>query len=109
MFIKIYRYYVQPSQLNKCLTIVDRSDQIYKTVVDYTMLHVRCEEEPTKFVEIQMYENEQVYEAAMDILNRNVELESLYQQFMAILDPQRPKVYEETCKRLTEHMIIGGD
>ncbi|UCG91003.1 MAG: hypothetical protein JSV97_07900, partial [candidate division WOR-3 bacterium] len=69
MFVKVYRYRVQPDKTDEYLAIQERAGEIYQKHVRYRAVYLRSEDDPGLWLEIQWYPDEKSYRRAMDLIN----------------------------------------
>lgn len=98
MFVKIYIYHVDLARLSEYKKIMERADKLYRRYVDYELFYMESEEEPGKFIEIQTYATEELYELGQKLINKDLEHMNLYQSFEAILAPDHKEIHEETLR-----------
>lgn len=98
MFVKIYIYHVNLAQIAEYEKIMERANKLYKRYVDYELFYMESEEEPGKFIEIQTYATEELYESGQKLINKDLEHMNLYQSFKAILAPDNKEIHEETLR-----------
>ena len=58
MFVKAYRYHVQPEKTEQYLAIQERANQVYQKHICYRAVHLRSREDPSLWLEIHWYPNE---------------------------------------------------
>lgn len=98
MFVKMYIYHVNLARLAEYKKIMERADKLYRRYVNYELFYMESEEEPGKFVEVQTYASEELYEIGQKLINKDSEIMDLYQSFEAILAPDNKEIHEETLR-----------
>ncbi|WP_454190163.1 hypothetical protein [Paenibacillus sp. Marseille-Q7038] len=98
MFVKMYIYHVNLDRLAEYKKIMERADKLYRRYVNYELFYMESEEEPGKFVEVQTYASEELYEIGQKLINKDFELMDLNQSFEAILAPNNKEIQEETLR-----------
>lgn len=100
MFVKVYRYRVQPDKTKEYLAIQERAGQIYQKHVRYRAVYLRSQEDPGLWLEIHWYPDEKTYRRAMDLINAEPAINQLWQEFQATLDPDEPEIHEEYYEQI---------
>jgi hypothetical protein len=100
MFVKAYRYHVQPEKTEQYLAIQERANQVYQKHICYRAVHLRSREDPSLWLEIHWYPNEETYNKGMDLVNAEPEISQLWQEFQATLDTSRQTIIEEYFEQI---------
>ena len=58
MFVKVYRYHVQPAKTEQYLAVQEQASQIYQKHVPYLAVHLISREDPSLWLEILWYPDE---------------------------------------------------
>lgn len=95
MFVKIYRYHIQPDKTDEFIKVQERASKIYGKYMSYRSVYLRDREKPGLWLEIQWCRDEDTYRRAMDSINAEPEIERLWQEFQALLDPNDRAIQEE--------------
>ncbi|MBD7966773.1 hypothetical protein [Paenibacillus gallinarum] len=98
MFVKMYIYHVNLARIAEYEKIMERADKLYKRYVNYELFYMESEEEPGKFIEVQTYASEELYEIGHKLINKDPEFMDLYQSFEAVLAPNNKEIHEETLR-----------
>lgn len=98
MFVKMYIYHVNLARLAEYKMIMERADKLYRRYVNYELFYMESEEEPGKFIEIQTYASEELYEMGQKLIHKDPEITKLYQSFEAILAADHKQIQEETLR-----------
>ena len=96
MFLKVYQYYIQIDKEQEYLSIQKRASKVYQKYVDVQTVYFRSSTEPAKWMEISKYRDEKEYLQAIKLINKDQEIKRLYNEFQAVLDPERSIVGEES-------------
>ncbi len=95
MFVKLYRYRVQPEKIKEYHVIQERAGQIYQKHVRYRAVYLRNQNDPGLWLEIHWYPDEETYRRSMDLINAEPEIKQLWREFQTTLDPNDPEIHEE--------------
>jgi len=100
MFVKIYRYRVQPEKIEDYLGIQERAGKIYQKHVHYRAVYLRSQDDPYLWQEIHWYPDEETYHRSMELINAEPEIKQLWREFQATLDPNDPEIHEEYFEQI---------
>ncbi len=100
MFVKVYRYRIPPEKTNNVLTIQRRVDQLYKKHIHYRVVILKSTKDPSLWLEIHWYPNEEAYHRGIELINAEPTVSQLWQEFLQNLDPKDPTIYEEYYNQL---------
>ncbi len=95
MFVKVYRYHIQPDKIKEFLDIQERAGRIYKRHVSYRAVFLQSQDDPGLWLEIQWCGDENTYRKAVTAIDAEPEIKQLWREFQALLDPNDPVVQEE--------------
>jgi hypothetical protein len=95
MFIKIYEYYIQPDKEQEYLRIQQKAADIYSRHIDSQSLHLKSKDEPSKWMEITRYPNEDEYKRSIKLINQYKEIQELFKEFQSLLVPEKSEIREE--------------
>lgn len=85
MFIKIYSYHIKSDKLQDYLEIQEEADRIYSRVLDKETLHLQSKSDMTKWLELHIYKNENIYNETIQIINQQPEIQVLYKRFLEVI------------------------
>ncbi len=100
MFVKAYRYRIQPEKTEKYLAIQERADQIYQKYVRYRAVWLRNQNDPSLWLEIHWYPDKETYRRGMEHINAEPEIKQLWQDFQETLDPHDSEIHEDYYEQL---------
>ena len=95
MNVKMYRYRIQPDQIERFLDIQKRADWIYRKHINYRITHFQSRTDPAAWVETHWFPDADTAAAAAALAEREPELSRLFAEFVAVLDPADPRIKEE--------------
>lgn len=95
MFVKVYSYRIKLSKTQEFLDIQERAKHIYEKHIAYRAVHLQKNDDPCRWLEIHWYPDEAVYRRSMDLINAEPEIEQLWKEFQALLDPEDKTITEE--------------
>ncbi len=95
MFVKVYRYHIQPAKMGEFLKIQERAAEIYRKHVSYRAVFLQSRDDPGLFLEIQWCRDEDTYRKAMDAINAEPGITQLWNEFETLLRPGDRTVSEE--------------
>jgi hypothetical protein len=95
MFIKVYEYHIMQHKENEYLKIQERAGEIYSRHINSSSVHLKSSEDPSKWMEITRYKNEEEYERSIQLINRDKEIQDLFTQFQALLVFEKNEIREE--------------
>ena len=107
MFVKVYRYRVQPDKTEAYLSIQQKAAEIYRRYIHYRSVHLRSLEEPRQWLEIHWYPDEESYRKSIDRINSDPEIDRLWTEFQEILDPDNDGISEEIFEQVREDEKYG--
>lgn len=99
-FVKVYRYRIRPDQTEHCLALQDRAHRLYGQFVHYHVVHLRSKENPSEWLEIHWYPDEEAYRRGMEILRTRPEAAELWREFQTMLEPPEQGIVPEYFERL---------
>jgi hypothetical protein len=105
VFVKIYRYHIQPNKTERFLDIQKRAGKIYSKHVSYRAVYLKNQENPGMWLELQWYADEDMYRKAMSLINAEPGIKKLWQEFQEILDPNDPEIQEEYYEQIRSEDI----
>jgi hypothetical protein len=108
MFVKVYRYRIQPDKTDACLAIQERAARIYRKHIRYRSVHLRNLDDPCQWLEIHWYPDEETYRNRIDRINSDPEIDRLWSEFQGILDPDHDGVSEEMFEQLMVDENLGN-
>ena len=100
MFVKIYRYHIQPGKTKEFLDIQKRAGEIYKKHVHYRAVYLQSKDDPGLWLEIQWCPDEDTYRCAMKSINAEPGIKELWETFQALLDKEKPDIQEECFEQV---------
>lgn len=95
MFIKMYQYHIPKESVEEYLNIQEQAAKIYKTHLDFHTMYFKSTNDETRWIEITRYNNETEYKTSIDMINKNQELQNLFQRFEDLLIDQTMITEEE--------------
>jgi hypothetical protein len=95
MFIKIYEYHIQPDKEQEYLRIQQKAADIYSRHIDSQSIHLKSKEEPSKWMEITRYKNEDEYKRSIKLINQYKEIQELFKEFQSLLVSEKSEIREE--------------
>lgn len=102
MFIKVYEYHIQPDKETEYLEIQEKAGEIYSRHIDSHSLHLKSRDDPSKWMEITRYRNEEEYERSIQFINQEEEIQDLFKQFQALLGSEINEIREENFHLVKE-------
>lgn len=88
MFVKIYTYHVDIAQEHEYLNIQAEAEKIYTKYVEKKTVHLRSEEDHTKWMEIHTYKDKESYQKGMNKMNELPEIQELFSRFINVIMPE---------------------
>ena len=95
MFVKVYHYHIQPGKIDESLRIQERVKRIYDKHVRSRQLFLQNREDQSQWLEIHWYNDVNSYHAGQELINKEPELSTLWNEFQATLDPNNSAISEE--------------
>ncbi len=102
MFVKVYRYRVQPDKTEDYLAIQEKAAAIYQKYIRYRSVHLRKLDDPRQWLEIHWYPDEETYRVGIDRINSDPEIDRLWSEFQKILEPDNDGISEEMFEQLMD-------
>ncbi|WLR57525.1 hypothetical protein LC048_12090 [Mesobacillus subterraneus] len=85
MFVKIYSYHIKSGKEQEYLKIQGEADRVYSRFLDKKTLHLQSKTDKTKWLEIHTYENENVFNDTIQIIDQQPEIQVLYKRFLEVI------------------------
>ncbi len=95
MFLRIFRYRVQPQMRDRHLAVQARSAQLYGKYVSKTPTYFRRSGDANNWVELHWYVDKAECQRVAQAVADDLELARLWREFQETLDPDYPPVLEE--------------
>jgi heme-degrading monooxygenase HmoA len=95
MFVKIYEYHIQPDKEQEYLNIQQKAGEIYKRHIDAHSLHLKSRDDPSKWMEITRYRDEEEYKRSIVLINQYEEIHELFRGFQSLLASEKSEIREE--------------
>ena len=99
MFVKIYRYRVLPTQMDKYLAVQERAARLYQMDADHEVIYLQSTSDACQWIEIHRYPDESSWRRSTDQLGAMVEVGALWNEFRSTLDPAFPSEIEDYQQR----------
>ena len=100
MFVRICRYRVLPTMVNRFLAVQERAHDIYRKHVPERTAYYQSTSDPQQWVEIHHYASEEACHRSSLRISQEPEIVALWQEFQATLDPSFPTIIEEFQQRV---------
>ncbi len=78
------------------------ADRLYRKYINYELTLLQDANDPTAWLEIQRYPDQQSYEKARRQSSQDGEIERLWKEFHSLLDPREQTIREEHYK-----LVVG--
>jgi hypothetical protein len=85
MYVKIYSYHVQMDKASDLLEVQDRAHRLYAKYVTSRSMLLRHRADPSRWLEIQSYQDEQTYQDGSKAISSDPEAAELWEAFLATL------------------------
>jgi hypothetical protein len=108
MIVKVYRYRIQPDKTDAYLAIQERAARIYRKHIRYRSVHLRSLDDPSQWLEVHWYPDQETYRNRIDRINSDPEIDRLWSEFQGILDPDHDGVSEEMFEQLMVDENLGN-
>jgi len=95
MFVKVYQYHIQKGKVREFLEIQEKVSEIYGRYLDFHTIYLNSIIDPTKWIEISRYKDEAEYQKSIEIINREGEIQELYEAFQFLLVSDKNEISEE--------------
>lgn len=95
MFIKLYEYHIQQDKEQEYLRIQEKAADIYSRHIDSHSFHLKSKDDPSKWMEITRYRNEEEYNRSIGLINQSEEIQQLLNEFQSLLLSEKCEVREE--------------
>lgn len=100
MFVKVCRYRVLPAMMDRYLSIQEQAARIYQKYDFDPASYYQNHSDPTCWVEIHRFADEQTCHEAARQMSRDPHLLALWKAFEETLDPKFPPQIEEFDERV---------
>lgn len=95
MFVKVYQYHVQRDNVKEYFEIQKKTSEIYRKYITSQTTYLNSKADPTKWLEISRYENEEEYYKSMKLVNEEEEIQGLFKRFHSLLVSDKKEIMEE--------------
>ncbi|WP_417897667.1 hypothetical protein ABN702_15410 [Bacillus haimaensis] len=95
MFVKVYQYHIQQDKVKEYFEIQQKSSEIYRKYITSKTTYLNSKADPTKWLEISRYENEEEYDKSMKLVNEEAEIQDLFKRFQSLLVSEKREIIEE--------------
>jgi len=107
MFVKVYKYKIQPNKLEQFLRIQEEAAKIYSRYIpSYGSINLRNCKNPKQMLEISWYSDEKTYREGLHKVNADPHIDKLFQEFKTLLDPDDPSILEEEYEQVRVNGLI---
>ncbi|RSD28834.1 hypothetical protein [Mesobacillus subterraneus] len=86
MYVKVYSYHIKPGMEREYLQIQEEAEQIYARYIDKQTLHLKSKYNQTKWMEIHMYESEELYKDRIQLIDQQSDIQELYKRFLTVVN-----------------------
>jgi hypothetical protein len=108
MFVKVYRYRVQPKKTEEYLVIQADAEEIYRKHLRFRSVHLRSRNDPFIWLEIHWYTDEKTYQDSIGRINSDPEIDRLWERFQMVLDPENSQISEENFEQILSEDNLGN-
>lgn len=95
MFVKLYSYHIDPSMEQELLDIHQKAASFYNKHIDSHSILLKNTIDETKWIEISFYKDKAAYEKGMELVNKEVEIQKLFEAFQQLLVSEVQELKEE--------------
>lgn len=95
MFVKVYQYHIQQDKVKEYVEIQQKASEIYRKYIVSQTTYLNSMSDPTKWLEISRYENEEEYVKSMNLVNEEEEIRELFKTFQSLLVIDKKEIMEE--------------
>jgi hypothetical protein len=95
MFVKVYQYHIQQGKVKEYFEIQQKASEIYRKYINSQTTYLNSKADPTKWLEISRYENEEEYYKSMKLVNEEEEIQELFKRFQSLLVTDKKEIMEE--------------
>jgi hypothetical protein len=85
MFVKVYQYHIQNDKVDEYLSIQEKASEIYGKYIDLQTTYLQSKDDSTKWMEISKYKDEDEYRKSIDLINKEFEIQELFNAFQGLL------------------------
>ncbi|WP_423410159.1 hypothetical protein AABM38_09590 [Heyndrickxia sp. MSNUG] len=85
MFFKVYTYHVKPEREQDFFEIQAQAENVYSRFVEKQSLFLRSKDDNAKWMEIQIYKDENSFNESIKIIDQQKEIIDLYTRFMKLI------------------------
>lgn len=101
MFVKIYEYHIQKEKEALFLDIQDKVRALYQEYVSCDVMLLKSLDDETKWVEVSKYDNEDAYQNAIQIINKERAVQALFKAFEGCLVADKAEISEQNYIRMS--------
>ncbi|KAA0562240.1 hypothetical protein F0342_17620 [Bacillus sp. CH30_1T] len=102
MFVKVYQYHIQKEKEEEYLSIQEKAGEIYAKYLDFHTLYLKSKESDTKWLEITFYKDQDAYNRSIEIINKQREIQELFNSFQSVLVSEKSEIIEEDFLKIKE-------
>lgn len=95
MFVKVYQYHIQKDKVDKYLDIQDKASEIYGRYLEFNTIYLQSKDDSTKWMEISKYKDEEEYQKSIDLINKEKEIQELFDALQSLLVSEKQEISEE--------------
>jgi quinol monooxygenase YgiN len=95
MFVKVYQYHIQNYKVDEYLSIQEKASEIYRGYLDFETIYLQSKEDSTKWMEISKYKDEEEYQKSINLINKEEEIQELFEAFQSLLVSEKKEIIEE--------------
>ena len=106
MFVKVYQYYIQKEKEEEHLSIQEKAGKIYQEFLDFHTIYLKSKDSDTKWLEITFFKDEDDYKKSIEIINKQLEIQELFQSFQGVLVSEKNEITEEDFLKIKEKCTI---
>lgn len=99
MYVKIYRYRIQPDKVGRYLEIQRQATVYTRDTFNYEISLLRSKEDPWEWTEIHRYWVKESFERASIVADSEPELKRLFPEFQRTMDPNDRGIKSESFQQ----------
>ncbi|SOC42531.1 hypothetical protein [Ureibacillus acetophenoni] len=95
MYVKVYQFYLQKNKVEEYFLIQEKASAIYSKYIQSETMYLNSNEDETKWIEITRYKDEEEYNKSIALINKEKEIQQLFNQFQSLLVSDKNEIFEE--------------
>lgn len=102
MFVKVYTYHVLPEKEQEFKDVLNQAEENYSKYITKQSIVLKSHDNSTKWMEIHRYQDKEIYDESIELINQQPEIKQLYSRFLELVDSME-ELTEEDFLEITRY------